>query len=108
MKSRQDYRIGTEMAYRGRDIFMDIGKAKDNFDKDRKPKYFNCNIYRHIAKNCQKPKKEKDIRKYYKYNKIEYITKDYRSEQKIKNHSIQEESDNDKDDKQKNFGEGPE
>ena len=22
----------------------DIGKAKDNYDKDRKPRYFNCNI----------------------------------------------------------------
>ena len=35
---------------------MDIRKIKDNFDKDRKPKYFN--IYEYIAKKFQKPKKE--------------------------------------------------
>jgi len=46
---------------------MDIGKAKDNFNKDEKPKYFNCNIYRYITKDCKKSKKEKDTRKCYKY-----------------------------------------
>ena len=35
---------------------MVIGKAKDNFNKDRKPKCFNCNIYKYIAKNCRRPK----------------------------------------------------
>ena len=29
---------------------MNTGKVKDSFDKDRKPKYFNCNIYKHITK----------------------------------------------------------
>ena len=38
---------------------MDIGKSKDNFDKDRKLRYFNYNIYRHMTKNCQKLKKKK-------------------------------------------------
>jgi len=28
---------------------MDIGKTNDNF-KDGKSKYFNCNKYRHMAK----------------------------------------------------------
>ena len=28
---------------------MDIGKSNDN-SKDRKPKYFNCNKYGHMAK----------------------------------------------------------
>jgi len=37
---------------------MNIGKAKDNFDKDGKPRYFNCNVYRYIAKNYKKPKNE--------------------------------------------------
>ena len=36
---------------------MDIGKSDDNF-KDRKPKYFNCNKYGHMAKECQAEKKE--------------------------------------------------
>jgi len=42
---------------------MDIGKARDNFDEDRKPKYFNCNTYRYMVKEYQKPKKEQNTRK---------------------------------------------
>ena len=30
---------------------MDIGKSNKNF-KNGKPKYFNCNKYKHIAKEC--------------------------------------------------------
>ena len=48
-----------------REMPMDIGKVKENFDKDGKPKCFNCEIYRHMAKDCQKPKKEKDTQKCY-------------------------------------------
>ena len=96
------------MIYRERGISIDIGKAKDNFDKDKKLKCFNYNIYRYIVKNCQKPNKEKDTRKCYKCNKIRYIVKDCISEQKIKNCSVQDESNNKEDDKQKDFGEGPE
>ena len=44
------------MTYRRRDASMDIRKAKDNFDKDRKPKCFNYNICRHMVKDCKKPK----------------------------------------------------
>ena len=36
---------------------MDIGKSNDNF-KDRKPKCFNCNKYRYMAKECQIEKRE--------------------------------------------------
>ena len=36
---------------------MDIGKSNDNF-RDRKPKCFNYNKYRHIAKECQSKKKK--------------------------------------------------
>ena len=52
MESRQDYRTETRTIYKGRGIFMDIGIAKDNFNKDRKPKCFNCNIYGHMTKDC--------------------------------------------------------
>ena len=52
------------MIYKGRDTFIDIGKAKDNFDKDRRPKCFNCNAYRHMAKDCKKPKKEQNTRNF--------------------------------------------
>ena len=44
MKSRNDYRIELEITYGGRGALMDIGKFKDNYDKDRKPRCFNCNI----------------------------------------------------------------
>ena len=67
IEERQDYRIGLGMIYREWKISMDIGKAKDNFNKDEKPKCFNCNIYRYITKDCKKLKKEKDTRKCYKY-----------------------------------------
>ena len=48
------------------------------------------------------------MRKCYKCNKVEYIAKDCWAEQKIKNRSIQKESDKDKgkDDKQEGFAEG--
>jgi len=72
---------------------MDIRKAKDNFNKNRKPKCFNCNIYRHRVKDYKKPKKEKDARKCYKCKWIGYIAKDCRLEQKIKNWSVQKDTD---------------
>ena len=37
---------------------MDIVEAKNNFDKDRKPRCFNYNIYGHMAKDYKKLKKE--------------------------------------------------
>ena len=84
---------------------MDIGKFKDNYNKDRKPKCFNCNVYRHMAKDCWKPKKEKETRKWYRYNKIEYIVKDCRLEKRMKYWSIQEDSDDkDKEDNNKEGG----
>ena len=91
------------ITYEERDILMDIAKAKDNYNKDRKPKYFNYNIYRHMVKYCKKPKKEKETRKYYKYDKVGYIAKNYRSEQKMKNRSVQDNSDNEDNNKEKNF-----
>ena len=86
---------------------MDIEKAKDNFNKDGKSKCFNCNIYRYMAKDCKKLKKEQDIRKCYKYKKIGHITKDCRSGQKIKNKSIQEDLDTENEDKEQDFENSP-
>jgi len=87
-KGRQDYRIGSGITYRGKRTLMDIGKTKYNYDKDSKLKCFNCNIYRHIVKDCRKPKKEKETRKCYKYNKVKHFAKNYKSGQMIKNKSI--------------------
>ena len=53
---------------------IDISKTKDNYNKEERSKCFNCNKYRHMAKECQK-KKEKDSRKCFKYERVGYITK---------------------------------
>jgi len=98
MKGRHHYKTGTETTYRGQGQPMNIGKSNDNF-KDGRLKCFNCNKYRHIAKECWK-KKEKNTRKYFKYEKIGYIVKDCKEKQPIKKWSIQEESD-DKDNEDK-------
>ena len=74
---------------------IDIGKAKENFDKDKKPKCFNCEIYRYIAKDCQRPKKEKDTQKCYKYERIGHIARDCKTKQKMKKQSVQENKDTD-------------
>ena len=78
-EGRQDYKMGTRKIYRGRGILMDIRKAENNFDKDRRPKCFNCNAYRYIVKDCRRLKKEWDARKYYKYKKIRHIARDCKS-----------------------------
>ena len=52
-----------------------------------------------MVKNCQKPNKERNTRTCYKCNKVEHITRDYRSEQKIKNRSIQKNTDEEINDK---------
>ena len=107
-ESRHDYKTGTGMTFRGREISMDIGKSQDHFDKDGKPKCFNCNIYRHLAKDCRRPKKDKEMRKCYKYNKVEHLAKDCRSGQKMKIRRNQEDSDEEDDNKKKGFVEGSE
>ena len=61
---------------------MNIGKNNNNF-KNRKSKYFNCNKYRYIAKECWK-KKEKETRKFFKYNREEHIARDCKKNYKEK------------------------
>ena len=39
---------------------MDIGKSNKNV-KDGKSKYFNCNKYRYMAKECRAEKKKQEI-----------------------------------------------
>ena len=46
-----NYKTSTGIIYSGRGQPMDIGKSNNNF-KDRKPKCFNYNKYRHMAKKC--------------------------------------------------------
>jgi len=49
--------MGTGIIYGERGTQIDIRKSKDNFNKDKKPRCFNCNIYEYIAKECQRPKR---------------------------------------------------
>jgi len=87
---------------------MDIEKSQDNFDKDGKPECFNCNIYKYLAKECRRPKKDKEMRKCYKYDKVGHLAKDCKTEQKIKIRRNQEDLDEENNDKKEGFVEGSE
>jgi len=50
-EGQHNYKTSTGTTYGEQGQPMDIGKSNDNF-KDRKPKCFNCNKYRYIAKKC--------------------------------------------------------
>ena len=91
-EGRHNYKTSTGMICEGRGQPMDIGKSNDNF-KDRKPKCFNCNKYRHMAKECQVEKKERETQTCFKCNKKGHIAKDCKGKQMMKKRKIQEESD---------------
>ena len=78
-----DYKTSTGTTYGGRGQLMDIGKSNKNF-KDKKPKCFNYNKYRYIAKDCQSEKKERETRICFKCDKKEYIAKDCKGKQTMK------------------------
>ena len=64
-----------------------------------------------MARECRKPKKEKEMRKYYKCDKVGHLVKDYMSKQRMKIRRNQEEvdkSDEEEDNKKKGFVEGSE
>jgi len=69
------YETKTETIYGGWELSIEIGKSNENF-KDGKSKFFNCEIYGHIARDCKKPKKKKDTRKCYECGQIEHIARD--------------------------------
>ena len=85
---------------------MDIGKSRNNFDESGKLRCFNCNLYRHIARECRRPKKERETRKCYKCNKEGYLAKDCKSKQPMKNRRSQ--ADDSEDKKEKGFVKGSE
>jgi len=104
MEGRQDYKTSTETTYGGRGQPMDIGKSNDNF-KDGKPKCFNCNKYRYMAKEYRVEKKERETQICFKCNKKGHIAKDCREKQIMKKRKVQKESD-DEDNKEKEQGFG--
>jgi len=57
MEGHHDYKTSTGTTYRERGQPINIRKSNENF-KDGKPKYFNCNKYSYMAKECQLEKKE--------------------------------------------------
>jgi len=103
-EGRHDYKTSTGMTYGERGQPMDIGKSNDNF-KDGKPKCFNCNKYRHMAKEYQVEKKERETQTCFKCDKKGHVAKDCKGKQTIKKRKVQEESD-DEDDKKEEQGFG--
>ena len=109
-ESWYDYKTSTRTMFGGRGVPMNNKKSWDSFDKNRKPRCFNCNVYGYMAKKCKKPKKDKETRKCYKCNKVEHIAKNCRSKQPMKIRRNQEKTDKSdkKDNKKKSFIKGSE
>ena len=97
-----DYKTSIGTTYGGRGQPMDIGKSNKNF-KNGKSKYFNCNKYGHIAKDCQLEKKKWETRTCFKCDKKGHIAKDCKGKQMMKKWKVQENAD--KEDKEQSFGE---
>ena len=91
------------MTYGGQGQPIDIRKSNNNF-KDRKPKYFNCNKYKHMTKEYQSKKKEHETRKCFKCKKEGHITKDCKGTQSMKKQQVQKGSDNKDEKKEQSFG----
>ena len=106
MESQHNYKTSTRTIFGGRGAPMDIGKSRNNFDENRKPRCFNCNLYGHLAKECRRPKKERKTRKCYKCDKQGYLAKDCKFKQLMKNRRNQ--ADNLENEKEEGFVEGSE
>ena len=83
---------------------MDIGRSNENF-KNGKPKCFNYNKYRHMIKECQAKKKEREMITCFKCEKEGHIVRDCKEKQMIKKQKVQEGSDNEDKKKEEGFGE---
>jgi len=98
-----NYKTSTRVIYSGRRQPMDIGRSNKNF-KDGKLKYFNCNKYEHMVKECQMKKKERETRTCFKCNKEEHIARDCKGKQAMKKRKVQKESDDENEKNEEGFG----
>ena len=57
-----------------------------------------------MAKNCRGKKKEQETRKCFKCNKEEYIAKDCKRKQMMKNKKVKEDLNNEDNKKEEDFG----
>ena len=103
-ESRHNYRTGLEITYGEREIPIDIRKFKNNYEKNMKPRYFNCNIQQRIAKSQKKRRRLENTTNMTKQNTQQRTIE----QQKIKNKSVQEDSDNEDNDKEECFVRGSE
>ena len=83
IEGQYNYKTRIGITYKEWDLPMEIGKSNKSF-KDGKPKCFNCEIYRHMARDCKKPKKEIDNRKCYECGRTRHIARDCRTKQRMK------------------------
>ena len=60
-ESWYNYKTGIETTFGGKEVSMDIGKSKDNYNKDERPKYFNCNIYNKKMLKAKKRQENQEI-----------------------------------------------
>jgi len=86
------------------DKLMEIERQR-NGTEGCKTKYYNCNKFEHMAKDCRQSKKEKKPQGYFKCGKEGHITIGYRVPQQMKIRSSQKEDSKDEED-QKGFVEG--
>ena len=81
-----DYKTGSGITYEGMGKPMEIGQQQNN-GQGRKPKYYNCNKFGHMAKDCRQPKKEKKPQGYFKCSKEGHIAIGCRASQQMKTRS---------------------
>ena len=82
---------------------MNIGRSNENF-KNGKSKYFNCNKYGHMTKECRAKKKEQETRTCFKCDQAGYIARDCKGKQIMKKRKVQEGSDDEDKKNEKGFG----
>jgi len=86
---RYDYRTGSGITYGGMSKPMEIGRQQNN-RQGRKPKCYNCNKFRHMAKDCRQSK-EKKPQGCFKCDKEGHIAIGCRAPQQMKTRSSQQE-----------------